>query len=316
MRTIDEVNAELEQVRDQLARRKKLLSVRDNLLEQRRERQRTEEETAQALYREESDVEELEHMSFKALLAALKGDREEQLSRERREALSARLRHDQAVRDLEDIQRRIEALEEELRPLVDCSARLRELMEEKAAVLRAQGGAEGERLADLEEELAQVRARRKELGEALYAGRQVLSAAGRMESSLDSAASMGTWDMLGGGLFATAAKHQHLDEARYAADEVQGALRSFRTELADVSMKIESPTVEVGQFATFADYFFDGLFADWAVQNRIHDAQWSVSSVRSKVEQVMNRLRYMDEEEERRSVALERERGEILNQAQ
>ena len=30
----------------------------------------------------------------------------------------------------------------------------------------------------------------------------------------------------------------------------------------------------------------------------------------------MNRLRYMDEEEERRSVALEREREEILNQAQ
>ena len=156
MRTIDEVNAELEQVRDELARRKKLLSVRDNLLEQRRERQRTEEETAQALYREESDVEELEHMSFKALLAALKGDREEQLSRERREALSAKLRHDQAVRDLEDIQRRIEALEEELRPLVDCSARLRDLMEEKAAVLRAQGGAEGERLADLEDALAEL----------------------------------------------------------------------------------------------------------------------------------------------------------------
>ena len=315
MRTIDAINAELEQVRADLARRKKLISVRDDLVAQRRERKRAEEETARNLAKERADVEELERMSFKALLAALKGDKEERLSRERREELSAKLRHDQAVRDREDIDRRVQALEDELRPLTDRSARLRELLDEKETVLRSGGGAAGERLAALEEELAGIAARRREIGEAAAAGQRVLSAVYRMEASLDDAASMGTWDMLGGGLWVTAAKHQHLDEARYAADEIQRALRDFRTELADVSLRIDGPTVEVGEFATFADYFFDGLFADLAVQNRIHDAQWSVGDTRSKVERVMERLRSMDGTEENRAAALERERAEIVQKA-
>ena len=312
MRTLEEINAELAQLADHQARRKKALSAYDELARQRKERKNTELETAAALDKEHADVEELERMSLKALLAMLKGDKEEKLSRERREELTAKLRHDQAVRDLEEIDRRIAELNKELGRLPDRGPRMAALLEEKAEILRAQGGNQGARLAELERELAETAARRKELREAMDAGREVLQAVGSMEESLDDAEAMGTWDMLGGGFFATAAKHRHLDEARYAADGIQRALSRFRTELADVIVPIETPTVELGEFATFADYFFDGFFADWAVQNRIRDAQGGVAHTRDRVEQVMDRLRRMDGAEQERAAGLTQEREELL----
>ena len=312
MRTLEEINAELAQLAEHQARRKKALSAYDDLEKQRRERKNTERETAIALEKEHADVEELERMSLKALLAMLKGDKEERLSRERREELTAKLRHDQAVRDLEEIERRIAELNKELGQLPDRGPRMQALLEEKAEILRAQGGEQGVRLAELERELAETASRRRELREAMDAGREVLYAVGAMEESLDDAAAMGTWDMLGGGFFATAAKHQHLDEARYAADGIQRAMSRFRTELADVVVPIETPTVEVGEFATFADYFFDGFFADWAVQSRIHDAQGGVAHTRDRVEQVMDRLQGMDGVEQAHAVDLEMEREELL----
>ena len=52
--------------------------------------------------------------------------------------------------------------------------------------------------------------------------------------------------------------------------------------------------VNVDGFLRFADYFFDGLFADWAVGDRISESQTSVMSVRYKIEQAMNKLTSMD----------------------
>ena len=57
---------------------------------------------------------------------------------------------------------------------------------------------------------------------------------------------------------------------------------------------MEIPQVYIGEFATFADYFFDGLFADWYVQSRIHDAQDGVSEVRMRVLSALDRLEEME----------------------
>ena len=74
--------------------------------------------------------------------------------------------------------------------------------------------------------------------------------------------------MLGGGLLTTMAKHGHLDDAQAGIGWAQQCLSRFRTELADVR-DMELPQVQVGEFATFADYFFDGIFVDWYIQSRI-----------------------------------------------
>ena len=132
-----------------------------------------------------------------------------------------------------------------------------------------------------------------------------------MLDSLDSAESWGTWDMLGGGLFTTMAKHGHIDDARAGIDHAQRALSRFRTELADVR-DMELPQVQIGEFATFADYFFDGFFMDWMVQSKIQDAQEGVSEVHVRLLNALRNLEQMDQELAGRQAGLESERKELL----
>lgn len=43
-------------------------------------------------------------------------------------------------------------------------------------------------------------------------------------------------------------------------------------------------------FFTFADYFFDGIVADWLVQSKINDARRQVENAIVKVNYVMGQL--------------------------
>lgn len=127
-----------------------------------------------------------------------------------------------------------------------------------------------------------------------------------MLCSLSKAEDWGTWDLLGGGLLCDLAKHSDIDDAQTEAQQTQYLLRKFRTELVDV--RIDSDLrIEVGSFARFADFFFDGLFADWCMQSKIHDSQANVESVEKQVEDVIIRLRLLAENETAAIIKLEKD---------
>ena len=231
--------------------------------------------------------------------------------RERAEELAARLQYDQARRDAEDLEERIRDLLQEWEELRAVRTQLEALLGEKAERLKELGGTGGTRLAELDRALDALAAQRREVGETLHAGRQAEQALSGVLDSLDSAESWGTWDMLGGGLFTTMAKHGHIDDARAGIDHAQRALSRFRTELADVR-DMELPQVQIGEFATFADYFFDGFFMDWMVQSKIQDAQEGVSEVHVRVLNALRNLEQMDQELAGRQAGLESERKELL----
>lgn len=65
-------------------------------------------------------------------------------------------------------------------------------------------------------------------------------------------------------------KHSHLDEAQQRVKYLQVQLRRFKTELTDVTIHADIQ-VSIDGFLRFADYFFDGLFADWAVLDKINN---------------------------------------------
>ena len=64
------------------------------------------------------------------------------------------------------------------------------------------------------------------------------------------------------------AKHSRLDDAQESVEYLQSQLRAFRTELADVTISADFQ-VNIDGFLRFADYVFDGIFADWAVLDRL-----------------------------------------------
>ena len=309
---LNEINRELKELNEALARANGLERRLDDLRAQYEERKARVEETARLLTKEREDVEKLEKGGLRALLLSLTGDREVRLSQERREELAARLQYDQARRDAEDLEERIRDLLQEREELRAVRTRLEALLGEKAERLKELGGTGGTRLAELDRALDALAAQRREVGEALHAGRQAEQALSGVLDSLDSAESWGTWDMLGGGLFTTMAKHGHIDDARAGIDHAQRALSRFRTELADVRDMELPPRYRSGSSPPLPTTSSTVFFMDWMVQSKIQDAQEGVSEVHVRVLNALRNLERMDQNLAEEQDGLKREREGLL----
>ena len=294
------------------ARRKQLDAQIEELHRQRGERQAKVDETAQSFRKEQDDVDKLEKGGVHAFLLTLIGHKEERLDKERREALAAKLQYDQARSDLEYLENKLNGLIRERDGLRDAPEQLEALWTEKAELVKTMGGQTGARLVELDRQLSGVTHQQKEVQEALSAGENAKRLLGQVQDDLDSARSWGTWDMLGGGLIATMAKHDRLDSAQSSIRAAQRALSDFRTELADVS-QLQVPNIQIGEFATFADYFFDGIFSDWYVQSSIKTAQEGVSEVHMKLTAALRDLEAASQDLNDQQASLKREREELLD---
>ena len=135
--------------------------------------------------------------------------------------------------------------------------------------------------------------RNRELLEAINAGKTALHTVNEVLETLDNAEGWSTWDVMGGGLMADLAKYEELDDAQKQIDQLQ-----------------------VDSFLKFADFFFDGLFADWAVLDHINQAQSRVENTKGQIKRVLALLKKMredvdvqiaDEKEKQEQLAVETE---------
>ncbi len=286
---LEKLNQTWKELTEQASRLSRAVAQIQELERQLAERRARAEETGAIYRREQEDVDKLEQGGLRAFFLSLTGDKEEQLSQERREALAAKCQYDQALSDLEYLERRLRELGDQQEELKQVEQRLEALSQAKARLLKELGGETGKQLMELDRRQAELEHQLREVREALFAGKRAETCLSQVLDSLDSAEGWGVWDMLGGGLISTAIKHGHLDDAQDGLRQVQRALSDFRTELADVG-DLQVPDISIGSFATFADYFFDGIFVDWYVQSNIHDAQNGVSEVHTKVLNVLHTL--------------------------
>ena len=129
----------------------------------------------------------------------------------------------------------------------------------------------------------------KERREAREAGYRALNSLKCAARDLDSARGWGVFDMLGGGLIATLAKRSKMDRAKENMEQAKYDLQHFGNELRDIQMSCNL-NLETDDFMSFADWFFDGFFVDWMVQDRINAASSSVNEAIQRVEDVLRRL--------------------------
>lgn len=130
----------------------------------------------------------------------------------------------------------------------------------------------------------------KERREAVEAGEEALRSLRSAKGYLNSARGWGIYDILGGGMISTAIKHGKMNKAMAQIEQAKWDLQKFTRELNDVN-GIGGVDLGVGDFATFADFFFDGMLADFYVQSKINKARAQVDEAIRRVETVLSRLR-------------------------
>lgn len=243
--------------------------------------------------KEQSDVDQLEGHSLAAFFYGIIGKKDEKLSKEKEEAYAAKVKYDTASYELTAVLEELEQCQIRLRDLKQCERRYEDLLKEKSREMKSSGQMSGKEILNLEEQEAYLESQKKEVGEAIRAGREALDTTDAILSSLGSAENWGTWDLIGGGLMTDIIKHGKLDEAQNQVTTLQENLRRFKTELADIEIQADLQ-VGIDGFMRFADVFFDGLFVDWAVMNKISSSKSQVQDTRAEIERVLNHLYSMD----------------------
>lgn len=252
-----------------------------------------------AFRKEQRDVEKLEGRSLANYYFQVVGKLDEKLDQERQEAYAAKVKLDAAERELAGIEADVRELQSQLSEIRAAEVPYRAELDKKHAALKASGTEAADQILKMEQSLAGKEAQKQEIREAITAGINARSTADRILSELKSAEGWNNWDMFGGdGIITHMAKHEHLDLAQDLVSRLQSELRRFKTELADVRINANMQ-VNVDGFLRFADYFFDGLFSDWAVGDKISQSISSVSSTRSQISSTLDKLRDMEKTADR-----------------
>lgn len=130
---------------------------------------------------------------------------------------------------------------------------------------------------------------RREVREAVAAGRRALASLEEAADALDSASRWGLFDLVLGGPISSLAKHARLGDAREALERARADLYAFTRELSDVR-GIEELRVNVGGVASALDVLVDNPFVDLYVQKRISDAEDNVAAAITATKTVLARL--------------------------
>ena len=303
------------ELQQKVARKPSLEAKLRELQNQRREYDREVISLRVAFRKEQEDVEKLEGRSLANYFFQVVGKLDEKLDQERREAYAAKVKLDAAERELAGIESDISEIHGQLNEIRVAEAQYKDELERKRATLRASGTATGNQIIELEQRIAVMEAQKREIKEAISAGYSARGTADRILSELNSADGWNTWDMFGGGGIIThMAKHSHLDSAQDLVSELQSKLRRFKTELADIQITANMQ-VNVDGFLRFADYFFDGLVADWAVGDKISQSMNSVSSTKSQIGRTLDKLNSMEQAADRDIVSLKQQLDELIVKA-
>ena len=310
---LDELNRELLEVKQKLRIRQKLLDDLDrtqNMLSKQISRL-TELETI--VKKEGADVEKLEGLSLTGLFHAVLGDKQTQLEKERQEYLAAKLKYDECKYSVSALECDINDLKARIAGLGDIDSQYRTILERKEQLISQGNDRNATKLIEFSEALADAHSDIRELKEAIEAGKAVSAGLEGVVGFLKSAQNWGTFDLVGGGLIATAVKHSKIDRARESIHHVQQLLRVFQRELADIDSRTHI-NLDISSFLTFADYFFDGLIVDWVVQSRIGRSLDSAVQPAERVGGIVQQLQINLKKTQTKRNVIEQEKNELIEQ--
>jgi hypothetical protein len=310
----EQLNRELTESREQIRRRDQLRRRLDLVEIEIRAQKNRLEMLRETLKQEEADVRRLEGLGVMALFATILGNKEKQLAKERQEALSARLKHDEASFAIEALTDEARSCREKLEHLADVDQRHHDLLDRKEILLR-RGDKKAElRLVELAEQVGGRRADVQELEEVRTTGLKARESLDLVIDHLQKAENWGSWDVWGGGVIPGSMKYSNLDHARSHAHAAQHHLRAFHRELLDVGEQ-NLATIEPEAFLKFADLFFEKLLVDWVMQVRIQESLAAARKASERVRLTLDAVETRRVEARERCARAEQQRREFLEES-
>lgn len=287
-------DSELLRLKQEVMEKEKINAQLGDLLLQQAELKNKAEELKKIMWEEQEDVDRLNGRSLTAFFYRVSGKMDEKMTKEEEEARAAAVKYDAAESELRFVDEDISRCRQRLSELSDSERIYAEALEQKRERIKSSGISGAEDIMRMEDRMAFLENQMREVSEAVDAGNRAYYIAGEVLEGLNSAKNWSTMDLLGGGVFSDIMKYDRLNQVQEKTKELQNALRGFRTELADVTERITGNIyVEMEDFLQFADFFFDGIFMDWMVYDKIAESKKRAQDTYDRIQNVIGQLHLM-----------------------
>jgi len=265
---IEDLNIKISKVKDNLKRRQeleKILKQSDDELQKQLIRRK---ELNNILNKKEKEIHRLESQGINKLFYSIFKRKNYNINKERQEYDVIKSKYDDCTNSINKFQRQIVLYKEEISNYYLLDSDYDTLMKEKEDLILSRHDETACKLANYLERISDLQSNVRALRAAMLSASRVQSALEKVIEYLEDARHWGVWDVMGGGLLATAAKHSKIDKAKDQVQHAQRALKDLNSKLSYLSLSSDI-SIEIGSFATFSDYFFDGIISDWFVQGKI-----------------------------------------------
>ena len=285
---INEINNQINKVREEIALKNVLEKKRKSLEEHLEKDEKELIVLKRNLEKEYKDVEKLEKLSFTHIIASIMKNKDEKVEKEQQEYLMARIKYDEFISKVELLKENIQSIKDRLSSLRYCENEYKALIIKKLEHIKIYGNDDKKnKLVKLEEEINKAMIEKKEVEEAVAVGKELLMAANSAKNSLDSAKNWGIFDIAGGDMISSIAKHNKINEAEEQFRRVSSLISRFNKELEDINLQ----GLPFSSITIVFDIFFDNIFTDFSVQNKINDSLNNVRDLIRKVENILYTLR-------------------------
>lgn len=301
----------LKELHRQKLQKKRLQAMELELERQRAEAAKKSAELNKIKEKEQSDVDKLEGKTIKALFATLAGNKEEKLSQERQEAYAAAMKYDAALRDLQGIMCDLEHCKIELEKIEGIEEEYEHLLEERKNSLKQEASRRANEVIILEKQMEDLSHEIVELEEALDVGYRAFDLIETILKELNEAYNWAETDVFMDSFWVDMQKHEHIHTAQDLIQDLRDELRRFKTELADVSIEGDIQ-IEIDDFSEFADCFFDNIFTDWEIRDKITNSMSQADDTRSQIVGTINLLKDMRDKRMKSRIELEEDLEAVI----
>lgn len=308
---LSKLNGQLAIAESQLREKNEVMAKLRTLGDQRAEVFQAHQKSVNSLEEAASAIAKLEGWSSSAMFHSFLGTKQSERNNRKQRLDLARQQAEHTETAIEDLDHQRRALRDRMVLLKNAEKEYESALQAKIDYLRQFDDHVAGELTDITTQVSELSAFEVELRQALHAGEAALDAIQDVGTSLNSAVRWGIYDILGGGMMVTMGKHHRLNVARRHAEYAHRQLQQYQKELADVNKTLRG-SMQLGSFATFADYFYDGLFVDCFVQYQITDARRKWVATEEKVESSLAVCRTRLEEVCRGLRQLQSQKQELL----
>ena len=281
---LKDLNEKIEECRENMAL-KEILEKRNLSLENELNSKEKElGELEKRLNKELKDVQKLKSLSFSNLIANILRNKDEQLEKEEREYLEAKLKYDNFKFKVEKLRYDVEENNNRLGELSNIESRYKDLINEKRDLVKKFNLNIRDEIIEIEKEIKNLLSNKTEISEALREANNCLMISEETLKALKSAKNWGIYDI----------KHNRIDDAKTYMDRLSYSVDRLNKELGDVDTSIFNEGLNISGFSYTFDIFFDNIFSDFSVQGEINDSLYKIEDFRNKV---LNLIRKLEEKE-------------------